>query len=87
MYSSPSRSRSCSRGWLAAYERPRTPLAHGAAAGASAFAAVLVSFLIFRSIAGGLTIGAVIVGVVLIEVAAGFGVLGGLLASRGVRVR
>ena len=72
-------------GWLAAYDKPRSPVAHGAAAAALGFVAVLVAFLAFRSIFGRLTIAAVIVSVVLIEVAAGCGALGGLLAARGVR--
>jgi hypothetical protein len=74
-------------GWLASYERPRAPVVQGAAAGALAFTVVLAVFLAFRSIVGGVSLGAVIVGIVLIEVAAGCGALGGLLAARGVRVR
>jgi hypothetical protein len=72
-------------GWLAAYERPASPLVHGTVAGGLGFAAVLVAFLAVRSIFGGLTAAAVIVGVVLIEVAAGFGCLGALVSTRGIR--
>ncbi len=73
-------------GWLAAYDRPATPLVHGAAAGAAGFAAVFVIFLVMKAVDGTATIGAVIAGVVFLELAAGLGLLGGLLASRGVRV-
>jgi hypothetical protein len=73
-------------GWLAAYERPRTPLLHGAVAGAAGFALVLIVVLGVKVIAGSASIGAVIAGIVFLELAAGLGLLGGLLASRGVRM-
>jgi hypothetical protein len=73
-------------GWLAAYDRPRTPLLHGAVAGAVAFAVVFVLFVVIKLIAGTLSLGAVIAGLIFLELAAGLGLLGGLLASRGVRV-
>jgi hypothetical protein len=73
-------------GWLAAYERPRTPLMHGAVAGAAGFGVVLAVVLLVKAAAGTLSLGAVIAGIVFLELAAGLGLLGGLLASRGVRV-
>jgi hypothetical protein len=74
-------------GWLAAYDRPDTPLLHGAVAGAVGFAVVFAIFLLIKIVAGTMSIGAVIAGIVFIELAAGLGLLGGLLASRGVRVQ
>jgi hypothetical protein len=73
-------------GWLAAYDRPRTPLLHGAIAGAAGFGVVFVVVLLVKAVAGTVSLGAVIAGIVFIELAAGLGLLGGLLASRGVRV-
>ena len=73
-------------GWLAAYERPRTPMLHGAVAGAAGFAAVFVLFLVIKAVDGTVTTGAVIAGVVFLELAGGLGLLGGLLASRGARI-
>ena len=74
-------------GWLAAYDRPPTPLTHGAAAGAVGFGVVFVIVLVLRAITGTESIGTVIAGLVFLEVAAGLGLLGGLLASKGVRVK
>jgi hypothetical protein len=74
-------------GWLAAYDRPATPLVHGAAGGAAGFALVFIAFVVVKAIAGTLSLGAVIAGVVFLELAAGLGLLGGLLAVRGVRVK
>ena len=73
-------------GWLAAYDRPSTPLVHGAAGGAAAFLVVFALFLVIKTVAGTLSLGAVIAGTVFLELAAGLGLLGGLLAARGVRV-
>jgi hypothetical protein len=74
-------------GWLAAYDRPATPLVHGASASAAGFAAVLVVVLLVKAIAGTASLGAVIAGIVFLEIAAGLGLVGGLLASKGVRVK
>ena len=73
-------------GWLAAYERPATPMVHGAVAGALGFALVFAVFVIIKIVAGSLSLGSIIAGVVFLEIAAGLGLLGGLLAVRGVRV-
>ena len=74
-------------GWVAAYERPPGPLRHGAAAAALGFAAVFVAILPFRLASGGVSLPGIFFALILIEVAAVFGLLGGLLASRGVRVK
>jgi hypothetical protein len=74
-------------GWLAAYDRPATPLAHGAAAGAAGFGAMFLLVLLVKAVTGTVSVAAVIAGIVFLEIAAGLGLLGGLLASKGVRVR
>lgn len=74
-------------GWLAAYERPPTPLRHGAAAAALGFVIVFLIVLPFRIADDRLTLPGVVFGLIMIEIAAVFGLLGGLLAARGVRVR
>ena len=74
-------------GWLAAYERPPGPLRHGAIAAALGFAAVFLIVLPFRIAAGRVSVPGVFFALILIEIAAVFGLLGGLLASRGVRMR
>ena len=74
-------------GWVAAYDRPPTPLRHGAAAAALGFAAVFLAILPFRLASGGVSLPGLFFALILIEIAAVFGLLGGLLATRGVRVR
>ena len=74
-------------GWLAAYDRPATPLLHGAAAGALGFGVVFVIVLLLKAVTGTESIATIIAGIVFLEIAAGLGLLGGLLASKGVRVK
>ena len=74
-------------GWLAAYDRPPTPMMHGAAAGALGFGVVFVIVLVLKAVTGTTSIAAVIAGIVFLEIAAGLGLLGGLLAAKGVRVK
>ena len=74
-------------GWLAAYDRPANPLKQGAAAGAVGFAAVFLAILPFRLMSGGVSLPSVFFALILVEIAAVFGLLGGLLATKGVRVR
>ena len=74
-------------GWLAAYDRPPGPLRHGAAAAALGFAIVFLVVLPFRIADGRLSLPGLFFALIMIEIAAVFGLLGGLLASRGVRVR
>ena len=74
-------------GWVAAYDHPPGPLRHGAAAAALGFVAVFLAILPFRLMSGGMSLPAVFFALILVEIAAVFGLLGGLLAERGVRVR
>ena len=73
-------------GWLAAYDRPPTPLVHGAIAAAAGFLGLFLLILPFRLADGRFTLASAIFAVLLAEAAALCGLLGGLLASRGVRV-
>jgi hypothetical protein len=74
-------------GWLAAYDRPPGPLKHGAAAGALGFAVVFLAILPFQLMGDGISLPGLFFALILVEIAAVFGLLGGLLAARGVRMR
>jgi hypothetical protein len=73
-------------GWVACYDRPSSPLAHGALAGALGLLLLILVLLPFRLASGNVTLVGTVIALVLLQVAAVFGLLGGLLAVRGVRM-
>lgn len=72
-------------GFVAAHDRPPTPMAHGAAAAALGLAVCLGLALLVQFVQGDLSIAATFTAVVFLQIGAALGCLGGLLAVKGLR--
>ena len=72
-------------GWAAARDRPPRPLVHGTAGAASGLGVALGAGLLLNLVQGELGLAQVVTAVVFLYIGACLGLLGGLLAVKGVR--
>ncbi|HVE93837.1 MAG TPA: hypothetical protein VNB24_02875 [Acidimicrobiales bacterium] len=72
-------------GYVAAHDRPVTPMAHGAAAAAVGLSVCFVVALAVQAAQGDLTLAATFTAVVFVQIGAALGCLGALLAVKGLR--
>lgn len=72
-------------GYVAAHERPPTPMAHGAAAAAAGLGLCFLFALGVQLAQGDLTLAATFTALVFVQIGAALGCLGALLAVKGLR--